>query len=136
MLQPAVAEKMLAGSDLQCRIFGQGAIVARQMPEPGKKVEKGEPVTLVLNEETAPLNDGLIVVPDVRGMSVRRAMNRLVIDDFNVRLQGSGVVTGQSPAPGQRTSAGSDIVLLCAPRGLPPSTLSQHVQTAASAAVN
>jgi cell division protein FtsI (penicillin-binding protein 3) len=131
MLQPSVAEKMLTGCGLQCRTFGKGAIVARQMPEPGKKVEKGEAVTLVLDEEVSPLKDGSIIVPDVRGMSVRRAMNRLVIDDFDVTLQGSGSVVSQSPAPGQSTSVGSNIVLVCAPHGLPqraPTTVSVAVK--------
>ena len=131
MLQPSVAEKMLTGCGLQCRIFGKGAIVARQVPEPGKKVEKGESISLVLNEDASPLKDGSIIVPDVRGMSVRRAMNRLVIDDFDVKLQGSGVVVSQSPAPGQIASAGSNIILVCAPRGL-----SLHVQTTDPTALN
>ncbi|MFZ1978053.1 MAG: PASTA domain-containing protein, partial [Bacteroidota bacterium] len=131
MLQPSVAEKMLTGCGLQCRIFGKGAIVARQVPEPGKKVEKGESISLVLNEDASPLKDGSIIVPDVRGMSVRRAMNRLVIDDFDVKLQGSGVVVSQSPAPGQNASAGSNIILVCAPRGL-----SLHVQTTDPTALN
>ncbi len=64
-------------------------------------------------------------------MSVRRAMNRLVIDDFDVKLQGSGTVISQLPAPGKNVSVGSNIVLLCAPRGL-----SLRAQTTASAAVN
>ena len=131
MLQPSVAEKMLTGCGLQCRTFGKGAIVARQMPEPGKKVEKGESIALVLNEEALPMKDGSIIVPDVLGMSVRRAMNRLVIDDFDVKLQGSGVVTGQTPAPGQNVSVGSNIVLVCAPRGL-----SLRVQKTTSPSVN
>jgi beta-lactam-binding protein with PASTA domain len=101
------------------------------MPEPGKKVEKGESIALVLNEEALPMKDGSIIVPDVLGMSVRRAMNRLVIDDFDVKLQGSGVVTGQTPAPGQNVSVGSNIVLVCAPRGL-----SLRAQKTASPAVN
>ena len=90
----------------------------RQTPEPGKKVERGEMVSLVLNDESGIAPDGMIAVPDVRGMSIRRAMNRLVSDEFEIKVQGSGVVAQQIPPAGDHVRSGSSIVLLCSPRSV------------------
>jgi beta-lactam-binding protein with PASTA domain len=91
-------------------------MVVKQAPEPGKKIEKGETVSLILNGESVASSDGTIIVPDVRGMSIRRAMTRLVSDEFEVNIQGSGIVTQQFPTAGQRTRLGSSITLTCIPR--------------------
>jgi hypothetical protein len=118
MLQPLLAKKMLANYGLNCQTFGTGTLVVKQTPEPGKKIEQGEAISLILNGEPVVSADGMIVVPDVHGMSIRRAMNRLVSDDFEIKVQGSGVVTQQIPGAGTRVRTGSNIVLLCSPRSL------------------
>ena len=118
MLQPSLAKKMLSNYGLNCQTFGTGTIVIKQTPEPGKKVEKGEAVSLILNGESIVSFDGMIAVPDVRGMSIRRAMNRLVSDEFEIKVQGSGIVTQQIPAAGERARSGSSIVLVCSPRSV------------------
>ncbi len=123
MLQPSIAKKMLENSGLTCQVFGKGTLVIKQTPEPGKKLEKGEVVSLILNGEFTVASDGMITVPDIRGMSIRRAMNRLVLDEFNVTVQGSGVVTQQIPPAGERTRPGSSIALTCSSRGLAQASL-------------
>ena len=123
MLQPALAKKMLLNYGLNCQTFGAGTIVIKQMPEPGKKIEKGESVSLILNDESVVSSDGTIMVPDVRGMSIRRAMNRLVSDEFEIKVQGSGVVLQQIPAAGERVRSGSSIVLMCSARSMMQASL-------------
>jgi stage V sporulation protein D (sporulation-specific penicillin-binding protein) len=123
MLQTSVAKKMLATYGLNCQIFGKGNLVMKQTPEPGKKIEKDEMVSLILNGESVASTDGMIAVPDVRGMSIRRAMNRLVSDEFDVQVHGSGIVTQQLPAAGERTRLGSSITLTCMPRGMAQASL-------------
>jgi cell division protein FtsI/penicillin-binding protein 2 len=118
MLQTSVAKKMLATYGLNCQIFGKGNLIIKQTPEPGKKVEKDEMIFLILNGESIASSDGMITVPDVRGMSIRRAMNRLVSNEFDVKVHGSGVVTQQFPTAGERTRLGSSITLTCLPRGI------------------
>jgi len=118
ILQPSLARKMLKTYGLNCQIFGKGDFVIRQTPAPGKKVEKYETVSLILNNESVVSSDGMIIIPDVRGMSIRRAMNRLISDEFEVKVQGSGVVTQQFPKAGERTRLGSSITLVCMPRGM------------------
>jgi len=123
MIQPALAKKILSGYGLTCQSFGNGQMVLKQSPEPGKKLEKGESVSLILNNESIAAADGLIAVPDVRGISIRRAMNRLVADEFEARVQGSGVVQRQIPQPGERVRIGSSILLICEPRSSLQATL-------------
>jgi cell division protein FtsI/penicillin-binding protein 2 len=123
MLQSSLAKKMLTNYGLNCQTFGKGNLVIKQTPEPGKKAEKDETVSLILNSESIASSHGMIAVPDVRGMSIRRAMNRLVSDEFEVKIQGSGVVTQQSPAAGEQTRLGSSITLTCIPRGIAQAVL-------------
>jgi cell division protein FtsI (penicillin-binding protein 3) len=123
MLQSLLAKKMLTNYGLNCQTFGKGNLVIKQAPEPGKKVEKDETVSLILNGESVASSDGMIAVPDVRGMSIRRAMNRLVSDEFEVKVQGSGVVTQQFPTAGERTRLGSSITLTCMPRSMVQASL-------------
>jgi cell division protein FtsI/penicillin-binding protein 2 len=123
MLQPSLAQKMLSNYGLNCQTFGTGTIVIKQTPEPGKKIEKGEAVSLILNGESIVSHDGMIAVPDVRGMSIRRAMNRLVSEEFEIKVQGSGVVTHQIPLAGERARSGSSIVVQCSPRSLMQASL-------------
>jgi beta-lactam-binding protein with PASTA domain len=118
-----LAKKMLTNYGLNCQTFGNGNLVIKQTPEPGKKVEKDETVSLILNGESVASSDGMIAVPDVRGMSIRRAMNRLVSDEFEVKVQGSGVVTQQFPTAGERTRLGSSITLTCMPRTMAQASL-------------
>jgi cell division protein FtsI/penicillin-binding protein 2 len=111
-----LAEKILEGHGLNVKTYGKGEIVLRQSPEPGKQVQRGDGVALVLNNDSAPQKDGTIIVPDLRGMSMRRALNLLVIDEFDTRIQGSGVVSHQVPAAGQKVKIGSTVQIVCEPR--------------------
>ena len=119
----AIAEKILEGRELKTRNFGTGDIVVRQSPEPGSKAERGDVVKLALNSGESPDQQGLVMVPDVRGTSIRRAMNRLTVDDFDVDIEGSGVIVRQSPAPGRRVSQGATVRLACEPRPLSTAVL-------------
>jgi cell division protein FtsI (penicillin-binding protein 3) len=115
-LQLNIASRLLESHGLKCQTVGTGDIVVRQVPEPGKHLEKDDVVQIVLNEPNADASGGPPAVPDVRGMSLRRAINRLVVDDFDIQVRGSGVVVSQTPAPGQKIQAGATIHLICEPR--------------------
>ncbi|NOZ75822.1 MAG: transpeptidase family protein [FCB group bacterium] len=47
-------------------------------------------------------NDDVTIVPDVRGMSLKKAMITLQTSGLTCKLNGSGVVTWQSPKPGKQ----------------------------------
>lgn len=117
-LQATVAGRMIESLGLKWRTIGTGDIVVRQVPEPGKYLDKDDIVQLVLNEEGTTIPGGGMIVPDVRGMSLRRAINRLVVDDFDIKVRGSGIVVDQVPKAGRRIQAGATIQLVCEPRAI------------------
>jgi cell division protein FtsI (penicillin-binding protein 3) len=115
-LQVVIASRLLESHGLKTRTIGTGDIVVRQVPEPGKHVEKDDVVQLVLNDTGVEEANGTVRVPDVRGMSLRRAINRLVVDDFDIKVRGSGVVVEQIPAAGKKAQAGTTVRLVCEPK--------------------
>jgi len=114
-VQKAIAGKILEGRGLKGQMFGNGDVVVRQSPDPGAIAEKGDVIRLALNDEPVTDTKGLVPVPDVRKMTIRRAINRLVIDDFDIEVQGSGLVVNQYPPSGQKAMAGSKVRLVCEP---------------------
>ncbi|HLE31814.1 MAG TPA: penicillin-binding transpeptidase domain-containing protein [Bacteroidota bacterium] len=114
-VQKAIAGKILEGRGLKGQMFGNGDVVVRQSPDPGAIAEKGDVIRLALNDEPVTDTKGLVAVPDVRKMTIRRAINRLVIDDFDIEVQGSGLVVNQYPPSGQKAMAGSKVRLVCEP---------------------
>jgi membrane peptidoglycan carboxypeptidase len=118
-----IAQKILEGHGLAVKTFGKGDVVFRQSPDPGKIVQRGDGVTLVLNSESVPQKDGTIIVPNLKGLSLRRAINLLVVDDFDVHIQGSGIVVHQDPSAGQRVRTGSTLQIECEPRSITTAAL-------------
>ena len=116
-LQPDVARELIESRGLSVELYGEG-IVARQVPSPGTGVEPGSNVMLVLNGNDRGASGNAAVVPDLRGMSVRRAVNRLAIDKLQAQIQGSGIVVSQVPAAGRVVAAGASILLVCEPPAL------------------
>jgi hypothetical protein len=55
-------------------------------------------------------------VPNVKGCSVRRAMNILQSARFEPVVSGSGTVMSQEPVPGQPGKAGMKVRLICQPK--------------------
>lgn len=51
-------------------------------------------------------------VPDVRGLSLRDALNRTEGAGFRTRVSGTGYVAAQSPAPGTRAKPGTVVTLV------------------------
>lgn len=94
-----------------CRVVvrGRGPMVASQSPAPGAVTEPHAVVTLTMNEAVP---SGLM--PDVRGLSLRRALNMLNACGVKPRIEGSGVVATQSPAPNTPlVNRRQSVVLVC-----------------------
>lgn len=117
-LEAGVASSMLSGNGFEVQQFGNGKVVLRQSPSPGTRTLPGAAVNITTNETGAVAPKGFAVVPDVRCMSIRRAINRLTMDEFDVSVVGSGVVVGQMPVPGQQVKTGTRISLRCEPKGV------------------
>jgi cell division protein FtsI/penicillin-binding protein 2 len=86
--------------------------VSRQEPAPGVKVGQGEPVKLFVVSRKID-NESFGIVPDVRGKSLRKAINKLVSEGFVVDINGSGEVIDLFPKPGSKILNKSKIILFC-----------------------
>jgi cell division protein FtsI (penicillin-binding protein 3) len=113
-LKVDAAKAMLASNGFEAVTEGNGELVLRQSPPAGVRQSRGSAVTLVTGGgQASVLPPGYVLVPDVRGLSIRRAMNRLSTLQLDVDIDGSGVVTSQSPAAGGQVRIGTRVALHC-----------------------
>jgi len=52
-------------------------------------------------------------IPDVRNLSLRKAIGKLTAGGFSVEISGSGIVVDQIPKPGSDFTYGRKIILIC-----------------------
>ena len=76
-------------------------------------VKKGSSITLVVNNHQSVSKDQYRTVPNVIGLSLRRAINRLEFEGFLSCCSGSGIVTSQSPEAGIVASEKTVVSLVC-----------------------
>ncbi len=85
----------------------EGDWVAKNPPRP-------EPLTFDLFRDQD--SDGNVLVPDVRGMTVREAVKVFASYDLPLKLKGSGIVVRQIPQPNTPVRPDTDCLLECEPR--------------------
>jgi len=128
-LRADMAEKLLENRRLKSEkisaipVSPQNGIVVRQVPEPGVRVGKNSVVQLIVLSDEEIVKDGFVMVPDVRGTSIRRAVNRLTIGGIEVTVLGTGIVVSQSPYPGEQVKVGSKCTLYCKPKSVENASL-------------
>ena len=120
-LRVDVAMKLLSDRCLVAEVHQEtdSKRIIQQIPEPGQQVAAGSIVQLfTVREGERPSMAQLsqIVVPNVCGLSVRRAVSRLHLSGFRVKIEGTGEVTGQVPRASESVPVGSEVVLHCLPR--------------------
>jgi cell division protein FtsI (penicillin-binding protein 3) len=106
------AESMLTTIGLTVRVVGNGGVVRRQVPDAGKSLAPGSIVQLMTIEDASAAHR----VPDLRGMSVRRAVNALTSANLVASVSGSGCVVSQMPEPGAAAAPGQKIIVHCEPK--------------------
>ncbi len=105
------AASMLETIGMTVHIVGNGTVVRHQSPDPGNALAAGSIVELITTEDATMAH----LVPDLRGMSARRAVNTLGSEHLIAVLIGSGCVVSQTPEPGVPVRAGEKIVMHCEP---------------------
>lgn len=94
--------------------FNTAKFISTQFPLPNERVSKTDKVkVLLIVKENSISDDKLLVVPDVRKLSLRKAINSLLSDGFDVFINGSGKIVEQSPLPGTKQLPNSKIVIYC-----------------------
>ena len=111
-----VAAAMLSGNGLAVQVIGNGKVAVRQSPVAGTRALPGTLVKILTSDSRPPVPKGYAVVPDVRRMSIRRAINRLTMEKLDVSVSGSGVVVNQLPPAGQQVKVATRVLLRCEPR--------------------
>ena len=115
-MKTADAEATLKAGGLDADITDDGPVVIGQTPAPGTTVKRGATVTLTTVVGAAQGTGGFALVPDLRGLTIRRAMNSLAVQQLDAVVVGSGTVVGQSPAPGERLRRGASVTIRCEAR--------------------
>jgi stage V sporulation protein D (sporulation-specific penicillin-binding protein) len=120
MLTVEAARAILGGQGFAVTVGGTGAMAVRQHPEAGTRLQAGGEVAIVAGGGGASaLAAGFSRVPDVHGLSLRRAMNRLASEQLDGDVSGSGIVSAQSPPAGTQVKSGTRVAIRCDPRPAP-----------------
>jgi hypothetical protein len=101
-------DKDLNSKELQGKIVS----VDSQDPAPGSKLEDGKKMKLFVKNSNVD-NSSTVLVPDVRKMSLRKSINKLVSEGFIVDVNGSGEVVDMFPKPGNKVNTKSKVILFC-----------------------
>jgi cell division protein FtsI/penicillin-binding protein 2 len=99
-----IAEKM----GFRVMVQGEGRLVAMQEPRPGTPTDARSVITLRATGIEEPRR-----MPNLRGMSLRRALNVLTSYHIKPRVSGSGIVRSQNPPPNAVLNPRSAAVLTC-----------------------
>ncbi len=116
------ATSTLESHGFEVETTGAGAFVTKQSPEPGVKMAKGETVRLATGGMATTVAGGFTIVPDLKGLSLRRALNRITAARLDVDVKGSGLVASQSLRAGAQVKIGARIVIVCEPKGIVTAT--------------
>ena len=69
------------------------------------------PPALTTTNIYKPYTDGYVIIPDVRGMSIKKAKRLLIKNGLKPKFTGSGKVAWQSPKPGSKELPGSSLTM-------------------------
>jgi hypothetical protein len=97
LLPPRSAERLLLSFGLRAHFEGSGGRALAQSPAAGEAAERGAQVTVWLS---APDDSAMRALPDLTGLSAREALRRLSLCQVGARIEGTGRVVHQEPAPG------------------------------------
>jgi stage V sporulation protein D (sporulation-specific penicillin-binding protein) len=107
-----VAEQFMDSRKLKTRVLGQGDIVMDQEPKPGEYSSPPDEVKIVLARSEKNVH-GERYIPNVVGLTIREAINKLAVENLDVKVIGSGIVTKQTPPARFHVQAGQKILLEC-----------------------
>lgn len=112
-MQLNYAVRLLEKSGLSVVQIGDGTSVLDQDPKPGTLVAKGAEVKLLFTKTNHTDENGFYIIPNVVGLPLRRAVNRLSLEGFESTAFGNGIVVSQSPEAGKSASHKAVVSLIC-----------------------
>ncbi len=99
--------------NIRPKIFGEGNIVQKlELTYPADKNEYPE---IILTLADYPQKSGYIIMPELKDLSLRKAVSELSLRGLDVKIFGSGRVKKQDPKAGAQIKAGATCMLECEP---------------------
>jgi beta-lactam-binding protein with PASTA domain len=95
------------------------ACVVEQSIAPGEPLDPAVRLTVKCQVPAAAGSGVGASVPDLTGLPLRQAINRLILEGLRPSISGNGFVAAQAPAPGALVRRGTACALVCKP--VPPS---------------
>ena len=111
----AEAVAAISSANLKAVVRGDSTVVSNQFPLAGARVTAGSEVT-IYGHTVAASKPGNVKVPDLRGKTVRQAVQDLVKANLKVSIDGSGVVSDQKPNAGAVVAYGTVCRIACRKR--------------------
>jgi len=105
------ATRLLASQGLAYESEGNGDLVSLQNPEPGQPLSAGDVIKLSIVDAPRASDANNFVMPELIGMSMRRAF--FMTQEFGLKadLSGYGKVADQTPKAGTMVSKGASVFL-------------------------
>ncbi|MSS70057.1 MAG: PASTA domain-containing protein [Candidatus Latescibacteria bacterium] len=123
------AEGVLRRYQMVAGFEGEG-VITEQSILPGEPLGSNVRLTLKCQALMMARNDAGTAVPDLTGLPLRQAINRLSAQGLRPSIYGNGFVAAQAPAPGSLVRHGSACALVCKPEFLPVEHPSPYVAQA------
>ncbi len=104
------ALKILAKKELKYKIKRNGSsqIVTNQFPKPGYSFDQSKNIILVLGkEEKKEIEIYENRMPDLTGLTLRRALQKAHQSEVQLQIEGNGIVISQSIKPGSKIKYGA-----------------------------
>jgi beta-lactam-binding protein with PASTA domain len=122
-MKTEAARALMAARGYDVEVKGNGAVIRGESPHSGSALPRGSVVTLITSEVPGGVLAGYTVVPDVRGLPMRRAISTLAGQHLETSITGSGIAAGQNPSAGEHVKIGTRVVVRCEPKNLSMVTL-------------
>lgn len=105
------AESILKQNGLNYKIesHDSSSIIIDQYPKPSVSLDRSHPIILVTGKANQIINDNpqAGIMPDLRGMTLRKALKVTSFNKIKLKIQGMGVIHKQSILAGTRINPGS-----------------------------
>lgn len=93
---------------LQYRLEGEGEEVLLTLPLAGSKVNKANSIVIYVKDKST----NMVVVPDLKGATIREANSVLSKLELKTASKGSGLASSQEPIPGTKVAKGTTVNII------------------------
>ena len=100
------AQNTIQTAELEAKVYGNGATVVSQVPEPGKSIPKNGQMVLFTDEESA---SKTVKVPKLTGLTLSQANAAATNAGINISISGAALTGKNAVSNLQSIPEGSDV---------------------------